>query len=132
MSTLIANALRHKPYRRRRVCLRFVYVVYVIKDLVIFYSLNLFSIFFSFGARMSPAHESLLNHASVLGVTCCHPMSGRYCAVGRELWLEYRAECVADGGRELMQMVRHQTPEWAEEIKRRVMALLNETSRAEK
>ena len=81
---------------------------------------------------MTPAHESLLNHASVLGVTCCHPMSGRYCAVGRELWLDYRAQCVADGGRELMQMVRHQTPEWAEEIKRRVMALLNETSRAEK
>ena len=81
---------------------------------------------------MTPAHDALLNHASVLGVTCCHPMSGRYCAVGRELWLDYRAQCVADGGRELMQMVRHQTPEWAEEIKRRVMALLNETSRAEK
>ena len=81
---------------------------------------------------MTPAHDALLNHASVIGVTCCHPMSGRYCAVGRELWLDYRAQCVADGGRELMQMVRHQTPEWAEEIKRRVMALLNETSRAEK
>ena len=81
---------------------------------------------------MNPAHESLLNHASVVGATCCYPMSGRYCAVGRELWLDYRAQCVADGGRELMQMVRHQTPEWAEEIKRRVMALLNETSRAEK
>jgi hypothetical protein len=47
---------------------------------------------------MTPAHESLLNHASVRGVTCCHPMSGRYCAVGRELWLQYRAECVAEGG----------------------------------
>ena len=46
---------------------------------------------------MTPEHEELLNHASVIGVTCCHPMSGRYCAVGRELWLQYRAECVMDG-----------------------------------
>ena len=74
---------------------------------------------------MNPAHESLLNHASVVGATCCYPMSGRYCAVGRELWLDYRAQCVADGGRELMQMVRHQTPEWAEEIKRRALTLID-------
>ena len=74
---------------------------------------------------MTPTHAALLNHASVLGVTCCHPMSGRYCAVGRELWLDYRAQCVADGGRELMQMVRHQTPEWAEEIKIRALILID-------
>ena len=52
---------------------------------------------------MTPAHDALLNHASVIGVTCCHPMSGRYCAVGRELWLDYRAQCVADVGR----LMRH-------------------------
>lgn len=34
---------------------------------------------------MNATHEALINHASVKGVTCCHPMSGRYCAIGREL-----------------------------------------------
>jgi hypothetical protein len=33
---------------------------------------------------MNATHEALINHASVKGVTCCHPMSGRYCAIGRE------------------------------------------------
>lgn len=78
---------------------------------------------------MTPAHAALLNHASVTGVTCCHPMSGRYCAAGRELWLAYRAECVANGGRATMETVRHQSPEWAEEIKRRAMILLNAAGR---
>jgi len=73
---------------------------------------------------MTPTHESLLNHASVVGATCCHPMSGRYCETGRELWLQYRAECVADGGRETMETVRHQSPEWAEEIKGRALVLI--------
>ena len=74
---------------------------------------------------MNPAHESLLNHASVVGATCCYPMSGRYCAVGRELWLQYRAECVMDGGKEAMLCVRAQSPEWAEEIKRRALILID-------
>lgn len=81
---------------------------------------------------MTPAHESLLNHASVRGVTCCHPMSGRYCAVGRELWLEYRAECVASGGREMMETVRHQSPEWADEIKRRALILIEQQNNNER
>lgn len=79
---------------------------------------------------MTPAHAALLNHASVRGVTCCHPMSGRYCAVGRELWLNYRAECVATGGRSMMETIRHQSPEWADEIKRRALAMISETRRA--
>jgi len=74
---------------------------------------------------MTPRHAALLDHASVVGATCCHPMSGRYCAVGRELWLDYRAECVARGGREAMEMVRHQSPEWADEIKRRALELID-------
>ena len=81
---------------------------------------------------MTPTHAALLNHASVTGVTCCHPMSGRYCVVGRELWLQYRAECVATGGRDTMMAIRHQSPEWADEIKSRALILINETSRAEK
>jgi hypothetical protein len=74
---------------------------------------------------MTPAHAALLNHASIRGITCCHPMSGRYCATGRELWLDYRAECVARGGRAAMETVRHQSPEWADEIKRRALELIN-------
>ena len=73
---------------------------------------------------MTPAHAALLNHASVRGATCCHPMSGRYCAIGRELWLDYRAECVAAGGMATMETVRHQSPEWADEIKRRALILI--------
>jgi hypothetical protein len=78
---------------------------------------------------MTPTHAALLNHASVTGATCCHPMSGRYCAAGRELWLAYRAECVATGGRATMETVRHQSPEWADEIKRRALILINGTGR---
>lgn len=78
---------------------------------------------------MTPRHAALLDHASVVGATCCHPMSGRYCAVGRELWLDYRAECVARGGRESMEMVRHQTPEWADDIKRRALILIENKKR---
>lgn len=44
---------------------------------------------------MTPAHAALLNHASVHGVTCCHPMSGRYCAIGRGLWVEDKAQFIA-------------------------------------
>lgn len=73
---------------------------------------------------MTPTHAAMLNHASVIGANCCHPMSGRYCDVGRELWLEYRAECVAEGGRATMETVRHQSPEWADDIKRRALILI--------
>lgn len=79
---------------------------------------------------MTPAHAALLNHASIRGITCCHPISGRYCEIGRELWLDYRAECVANGGRATMETVRHQSPEWADEIKRRALILINGDRRA--
>ena len=74
---------------------------------------------------MTPTHDALLSHASVRGATCCHPMSGRYCSVGREFWLSYRAECVAEGGKATMETVRHQSPEWADEIKSRALILIN-------
>ena len=41
------------------------------------------------------------------------------------MWLQYRAECVAEGGREAMEAVRHQSPEWADEIKSRALILIN-------
>lgn len=81
---------------------------------------------------MTPAHAALLNHACTIGVTCCHPMSGRYCETGRELWLEYRAECVAEGGKATMETVRHQSPEWADEIKRRALILIEQQNNNER
>lgn len=72
---------------------------------------------------MTPAHEALLDH--LMAGTCCHAPSGRYCEAGRALWLDYRAECVADGGKETMATVRHQSLEWADEIKNRALVLMN-------
>ena len=72
---------------------------------------------------MTPEQESLINHLT--SGNCCHAPSGRYCDTGRELWLNYRVQCVVEGGRELMQMVRHQSPEWADEIKNRALVLMN-------
>lgn len=71
---------------------------------------------------MTPTHSRLINH--VMSSLCCFPPSGRYCATGRELWLSYQAECVAQGGRDAMQTVRHHSPEWAEEVKSRAMILI--------
>ena len=74
---------------------------------------------------MNAAHEALINHASVKGVTCCHPMSGRYCAIGRELWIDDKVQPVlaetslADRRYQLEQMERN-IPQWLDEIKRRV------------
>lgn len=41
------------------------------------------------------------------------------------MWLQYRAECVRDGGKEAMQWVRAQSPEWADEIKIRALTLID-------
>ena len=74
---------------------------------------------------MTPAHEALINHASVKGVTCCHPMSGRYCAVGRELWIDDKVQAVLDeekieDRRYLLEQMERNIPQWLDEIKRRV------------
>lgn len=41
------------------------------------------------------------------------------------MWLQYRAECVRDGGKDAMQCVRAQSPEWADEIKIRALTLID-------
>lgn len=74
---------------------------------------------------MNTAHEALINHASVKGVTCCHPMSGRYCAVGRELWIDDKVQAVLDEKslaerRYLLEQMSRNIPQWLDEIKRRV------------
>ena len=73
---------------------------------------------------MTPEHDALLDH--LMAGACCHAPSGRYCEAGRELWLSYRAACVADGGKDVMAMVRHQSPEWADEVKVRALMLIEQ------
>ena len=68
-------------------------------------------------------HDALIDH--LMAGTCCFAPSGRYCAAGRELWLAYQAQCVADGGRDVIMIVRQMAPEWAEEIKIRALTLMN-------
>lgn len=74
---------------------------------------------------MNAAHEALINHASVRGVTCCHPMSGRYCAIGRELWIDDKVQAVLDeekieDRRYLLEQMARNIPQWLDEIKYRV------------
>lgn len=67
-------------------------------------------------------HDALIDH--LMAGTCCFAPSDRYCDAGRELWLAYQAQCVADGGRDVMMIVRRMAPEWAEEIKSRALILI--------
>ena len=74
---------------------------------------------------MNATHEALINHASVRGVTCCHPMSGRYCAIGRELWIDDKVQAVLDEPslaerRYLLEQMERDMPQWLDEIKKRV------------
>lgn len=68
-------------------------------------------------------HDALIDH--LMAGTCCFAPSCRYCTAGRELWLAYQAECVAQGGRDAMQTVRHHSPEWADAIKSKALILIN-------
>ena len=72
---------------------------------------------------MTPTHESLINHLNNRR-NCCFAPSDRYCPEGRELWLEDKAQNVAEYGRDGMAMIRENHPEWAEEIKIRALTLL--------
>lgn len=67
-------------------------------------------------------HLTLVDH---LQLGCCDGRSGRYCAIGRELWLTDKAANVAEYGREGMAMIRENHPEWADEIKRRALELID-------
>lgn len=68
-------------------------------------------------------HLALIDHLQ-LG-RCCDGRSGRYCAIGREMWLADKAANVAEYGREGMVMIRENHPEWADEIKHRALELID-------
>ena len=69
---------------------------------------------------MTPAHSALINHL-MLKRRCCWAPNNRYCFTGRRLWLDYQASCVAEDGKAAINIIQHQSPEWAEEIKRRAL-----------
>lgn len=71
-------------------------------------------------------HLALIDH---LQIGCCDGRSGRYCATGRELWLADKAQNVAEYGREGMIVIRENHPEWADDIKRRALILIENKKR---
>lgn len=74
---------------------------------------------------MTPDHSALINHL-MLKRRCCWAPGGRFCAEGRELWLEDKAAFVADmpaltDRRHWMAMIRQNAPEFAGEVEGRVI-----------
>ena len=72
---------------------------------------------------MTPEHDALIDHLMLKRV-CCWAPGGRYCATGRELWLQDKAHNVATDGKYAMAMIRENHPAHADEIKRRAMILI--------
>ena len=73
---------------------------------------------------MTTAWESLTNHLTPPRGCCC-ASHDRYCATGRELWLDDRVRAIADTAgieerRYLLEQEARNNPMWLGEIKRRV------------
>lgn len=69
---------------------------------------------------------ALINHLSARSGCCC-ASHDRYCATGRELWLDDRVRAIADTAgieerRYLLEQEARNNPMWLGEIKRRVAA----------
>jgi hypothetical protein len=75
---------------------------------------------------MKTAHTALIDHL-MLQRGCCWAPGGRYCEIGRELWLQDKAENVATDGRFAMAMIRENHPAHADEIKSRASVLLGDS-----
>ena len=59
---------------------------------------------------------ALINHLNT-GSNCCYAPSDRYCAAGRELWLDDRVQAIADTAgiearRYLLEQESRNNPEW--------------------
>lgn len=75
---------------------------------------------------MTPEHSALINHL-MQPSNCCHGQSGRYCPVGRELWLEHQAEGLISletrtERNYALGNLRVNAPQYADEIERRARA----------
>lgn len=75
---------------------------------------------------MKTAHSALIDHL-MLQRGCCWAPGGRYCEIGRELWLQDKAENVATDGRFAMAMIRENFPAFADNIKSRALVLLGDS-----
>lgn len=75
---------------------------------------------------MKTANSALIDHL-MLQRGCCWAPGGRYCEIGRELWLQDKAENVATDGRFAMAMIRENFPAFADNIKSRALVLLGES-----
>lgn len=79
---------------------------------------------------MTPAHAALLNHLNQRS-NCCFAPSDRYCDLGRELWLQDKAEFLAgltsrDARRYTLEQLRNNLPGWADEIERRMVVMFEQ------
>lgn len=67
---------------------------------------------------------ALINHLNT-GSNCCYATSDRYCAAGRELWLDDKVQAVLDepslhARRYLLEQMERNMPQWLPEIKARI------------
>ena len=78
----------------------------------------------------------LINHLNNRS-NCCFAPSDRYCAEGRELWLQDKAASLAglesrEHRRYALEQLRENMPEWAGEIERRVVAMFEQRKTQER
>ena len=76
---------------------------------------------------MTTARESLTNHLTPPRGCCC-ASHDRYCAIGRELWLDDRVQAITDtvgieARRYLLEQEARNNPEWLWEIKARLVVV---------
>lgn len=75
----------------------------------------------------TPEAIALREHLNTLAGTCCHAPADRYCATGRELWLEDKAAHVAGlktlaEMQDVMRDIHKNVPAFAYEIGQRAKA----------
>ena len=78
---------------------------------------------------MIPEADALFDHLSA--GRCCRASHGRYCETGRELWVQDKVAFVLsisdlETRKEVMDTLRDNAPEWAEEIEGRIIRIWTE------
>lgn len=78
---------------------------------------------------MIPEAAALFDHLSA--GRCCRASHGRYCETGRELWVQDKVAFVLsisdrETRKSVMDTLRDNAPEWAEEIEGRIIRIWTE------
>lgn len=78
---------------------------------------------------MIPEADALFDHLSA--GRCCRASHGRYCETGRELWVQDKVAFVLsisdrETRKAVMDTLRDNAPEWAEEIEGRIIRIWTE------